>query len=67
MKNIGKIDRIIRLVVAVGLIILYATGILTGTWGIVALAAAGIFIITSLVSFCPLYAMFGINSCPVKK
>jgi hypothetical protein len=67
MKNLGKVDRIIRLVVAIGLIILYATNILTGIWGIVAMIAAGIFIITSLVSFCPLYAIFGINSCPVKK
>lgn len=67
MKNLGKVDRIIRLVVAIGLIILYATNILTGIWGIVAMIVAGIFIITSLVSFCPLYAIFGINSCPVKK
>ncbi len=60
-------DRIIRVIIAALLVVLYATGTVTGTWGIVALVVAGIFVLTSLVSFCPLYAIFGISTCSVKK
>lgn len=66
-KNMSNTDRIIRIVIAALLVVLYATGTVTGTWGIVALVVAGIFVLTSLVSFCPLYAIFGISTCPVKK
>ena len=63
-KNMGSADRVIRLIVAVALVVLYFTGIITGTLGIVALVIAGIFTLTSFVSFCPLYAIFGIRTCP---
>ncbi|TPE45842.1 YgaP family membrane protein [Pontibacter mangrovi] len=63
-KNMGSADRIIRLVVAAVLAILYFTGTVTGTLGIVLLVVAAIFILTSLVAFCPLYAIFGLNTCP---
>ncbi len=66
-KNMSNTDRIIRIVIAALLVVLYATGTVTGTWGIVSLVVAGIFVLTSLVSFCPLYAIFGISTCPVKK
>lgn len=66
-KNIGSTDKIIRIIVAVIAIALYFTGILTGTLGIIALVAAGIFLLTSLISFCPLYTVFGFSSCPVEK
>ncbi|MBA4850634.1 DUF2892 domain-containing protein [Emticicia sp. BO119] len=67
MKNLGKIDRIIRLMVSVVLIVLYYTDVVSGTWGILAMVVASIFVVTSLVSFCPLYTIFGINTCSVKK
>ena len=66
-KNMSNTDRIIRVIIAALLVVLYATGTVTGTWGIVALVVAGIFVLTSLVSFCPLYAIFGISTCSVKK
>jgi hypothetical protein len=66
-KNMGSADRIIRIVVAIIIAVLYFTGVLTGTVGIVLLALAGIFVLTSLVSFCPLYAPFGIKTCQVEK
>ncbi|HCY88909.1 MAG TPA: DUF2892 domain-containing protein [Chitinophagaceae bacterium] len=66
-KNMGSTDKIVRLIVAAVLVILFYTGKLTGTLGIIALAVAGIFALTSLVSFCPLYSIFGINTCPAKK
>jgi hypothetical protein len=66
-KNMGSTDKVIRLSVAAVLAALYFTGILTGTLGIVALVAAGVFTLTSLVSFCPIYPILGINTCAVTK
>jgi Protein of unknown function (DUF2892) len=65
--NMGGIDRIIRIVVAAIVAVLYFNGTLTGTVGIVALVLAAVFVLTSLVSFCPLYTLVGLNTCPVKK
>lgn len=62
----GNADRIIRLLIAAVIAVLYFTNILTGTVGIVLLVLAGVFVLTSLVSFCPLYALFGINTCAAK-
>lgn len=59
----GFVDRLIRLLVAVVLTILYYMGVITGTIGIVALIVALVFTITSLVSFCPLYTVFGLKTC----
>jgi hypothetical protein len=61
-KNMGSADKIIRLIIAVAIAILYFTHILTGTLGIILLVLAGIFVLTSLVNFCPLYAPFKINT-----
>jgi len=65
-KNMGNIDRIIRVLIALLVIVLYFSNIITGTFGIVLLALAGIFVLTSLISFCPLYTIFGINTCKKK-
>jgi hypothetical protein len=64
-KNMGNADRIIRTILAIVMIVLYSQGVISGTWGIVILVLAGIFLLTSLVSFCPLYAPFGIKTCKV--
>ncbi|MEM7487065.1 MAG: DUF2892 domain-containing protein [Bacteroidota bacterium] len=66
-KNMGSADRIIRFVIAAIIAILYFTGTISGTWGIVLLALAGVFVLTSFISFCPLYAPFGIRTCSVKQ
>jgi hypothetical protein len=66
-KNMGNTDRIIRLVLAAVMAILFFTNTITGTLGIVLLVVAIVFALTSLVSFCPLYTLLGLNSCPVKK
>ncbi|TWI79285.1 Protein of unknown function (DUF2892) [Lacibacter cauensis] len=65
-KNMGNTDRIIRLVIAGVLAFLWFQNIITDTWGIVALVVAAVFALTSLVSFCPLYTLFGINTCSTK-
>ena len=66
-KNMGNTDKIIRIVVAIIAVALYFTGTLTGALGIVALVAAGIFLLTSFISFCPLYTILGISTCPLEK
>ena len=60
--NMGTVDRIIRLLVAVVIAILYATNQITGTAAIVLLILAGVFILTSFMSFCPLYFPFGLST-----
>jgi hypothetical protein len=62
-KNMGSIDRIVRLVIAGVIAGLFLANIITGTLGIILLALAAIFVLTSLVSFCPLYLPFGISTC----
>jgi hypothetical protein len=66
-KNMGTADRIIRIIIAVAIAILFFTDVISGTLGIVLLILAGIFLLTSLVSFCPLYAPFGLRTCPPKE
>ena len=63
----GNADRIIRVVIAAVLAFLYFNGTISGTLGIVAIVAAVVFVATSLISFCPLYPLLGINTCPTKK
>lgn len=65
-KNMGSADKIIRLVIAAVLAILFFTKVVTGTLGIILLVVAIVFVLTSLISFCPLYLPFGINTCKNK-
>lgn len=66
-KNMGSADRIIRFIVAVIVAVLYFTNVISGTLGIVLLVLAAIFLITSLISFCPLYAPFGLSTCKMQE
>ncbi|MBM1106567.1 DUF2892 domain-containing protein [Aurantibacter crassamenti] len=65
-KNMGFQDKLIRIIIAAIVGVLYYLGIISGTLGIVMLVLAGIFVLTSFVSFCPLYTLFGISTCKVK-
>jgi len=65
-KNMGSADRIIRIIIAAIVGILFFTGTISGTIGIILLVLAGVFVLTSIISFCPLYAPFGIKTCPTK-
>ena len=65
-KNIGSKDKIVRITIAIILVALYALGVLSGTVGVIALIVAVALVVTSLVGFCGLYKIFGINTCPVK-
>lgn len=65
-KNMGTADRIIRVLLAAVFAYLYFGGVVTGTLGIVLVALGGVFVVTSLVSFCPLYTLVGMSTCPRK-
>jgi len=65
--NMSGTDRIIRIIVALVAVGLYFTGILSGVVGIIAMVVAGIFLLTSFVSFCPLYTMLGIKTATTKQ
>ena len=64
--NVGQTDKFIRIAVAVLFAVLYFTGSVTGTLGMVLLVLGGVFLATSLIGFCPLYALVGLNTCPKK-
>jgi hypothetical protein len=66
-KNMGNIDKIIRILVAIVIAVLFFTNVISGTLGIVLLVLAGVFVLTSVMSFCPLYTLVGINTCTKDK
>ncbi|MBN2273053.1 MAG: DUF2892 domain-containing protein [Bacteroidales bacterium] len=61
-RNIGKTDRIMRLLIAAFIVILLFADILTGTPGLILLIMAAILVLTSFFNFCPLYRLFGIST-----
>jgi len=61
-QNVGTTDRITRVLIAVSIAVLYLTHQIGGTLAIIGLIISGIFIVTSLISFCPIYWPFGISS-----
>ncbi len=63
----GTLDRVARFIAAAIVIALYFMNIISGTLAIVLLVFAGIFILTSFMSFCPLYLPFGISTKEEKK
>ena len=60
--NMGKVDRVIRILVAIVISYLYYSGVLSGTVAIVLGILAVIFVATSFISFCPLYLPFGLST-----
>lgn len=60
--NMGTLDRIARVIVAIIIVALYYTGQINGTATVILLSLAGIFVLTSFISFCPLYLPFGIST-----
>ena len=65
-KNMGIIDKVIRVIIAIAFSILFFTGTVEGVLGYVLLALGAIFLLTSVISFCPLYAPFKISTCKKK-
>ncbi len=65
-KNVGLADRMIRLIIAAVLLVLYFTGTVSGGLAIGALVVAATMALTSFFSFCPLYRLLGLSTCPVR-
>lgn len=63
----GSTDKFVRILIAAAIVILSYTGTISGVLSIILLVLAGVFALTSFVSFCPLYLPFGISTCAVKK
>lgn len=61
-KNMGKVDRNARIIIAAIIAGLWYMGVITGTLAIVLMVLAAIFVLTSVISFCPLYAPFKIST-----
>jgi len=65
--NVGSTDKVVRLALAIVLIVLFYKSILSGILGIIALIVAFVLTLTSLIGFCPLYTLFGINTAKKKE
>lgn len=64
-KNMGSLDRVLRIIVGLGLIVAAVLGVIPlSSWlGIGAVVVGGVFVVTALVSWCPLYRIFGLRTC----
>lgn len=65
--NVGSIDRVLRVLIAVAASILYFTGTVEGTLGYIVLAVGAIMLLTALIGFCPIYSIVGLSTCKTKK
>ena len=65
--NVGKADKVIRVIIAVVAAALIVTQTLTGTWAIVVGIAGAAMLITSITGFCGLYKVFGMSTCSMKE
>lgn len=65
-KNMGTADRVIRIIIAALFAYLYFGGVVTGTLGLILVILGAVFVLTSLIGFCPLYTLVGLNTCPKK-
>lgn len=63
----GSTDKVVRVLVAIAVALLVYFQVVTGTLAYIFIAIAAIFVLTSVVSFCPLYSLFSLNTCKVKK
>jgi len=65
-KNVGKLDKMIRLLAALLMAVLVITGLVKGAVAVILVIAAVILLVTSLTGFCGLYTLLGMSTCPVK-
>lgn len=65
-RNMGIIDRVIRIVIAITIGFLFVQGTISGALGIILMILAGIFVLTSVVGTCPIYSLVGIKTCKTR-
>jgi hypothetical protein len=61
-KNVGTIDKTVRILIAVVMVVLYFTHVISGVSGIILLALSGVLVVTSLMSFCPIWYALGLST-----
>jgi hypothetical protein len=61
-KNVGTIDKVIRLLIALVIIVLYFTNLVTGTLAVILFIVAALLILTSIIGICPVYLLFGLST-----
>ena len=66
-KNMGSVDKAVRIVAALAILVLVLAGQITGPTAIILGILAVVFVATSLISFCPLYTLFNIKTCKVQE
>lgn len=66
-RNMGTVDKVIRIVLGALFIALWLMGMTKGALAVILGLVGVVFILTSVVSFCPLYALFGFRTCPIQK
>ena len=66
-KNVVSLDKVIRILIAAGIVVLFLMNVISGTVGIVLFVVAGVLVLTSLLGFCPLYWLLGISTLKKKK
>ncbi len=66
-SNMGSTDKIVRIIIAIVVAVLWYTGTISGTVAIVLAVLAGVFVLTSLIGFCPLYLPFGLSTKKTEK
>jgi len=60
--NMAMADRVIRAIIAVVIAVLYFTGVINGTLGLILGIVAVVFLLTGIISFCPIYQLFGLST-----
>jgi len=65
--NVGSIDKVIRIIIAIVAIYVAYTGMVASPWSFVLYAVAAIMVLTALAGRCPIFSIFGINSCKIKE
>lgn len=65
--NEGNTDRVVRAILGIGLVALWILGVTQGVLAIILGVVGAVLVITAAVGFCPLYALLGLNTCPVKR
>lgn len=61
-QNVGKTDRIVRFALAAIFVLLYFTGVVSGTLGIVLLVLAAVFAVTAAINFCPIWLLLKVST-----
>jgi hypothetical protein len=61
-KNMGSVDKAVRMIAALAVLVLFLAGQITGTAAVILGTLAVVFVATSLIGFCPLYTLFNIKT-----